>query len=347
MKKIVVFSRYDRSGASSRYRLYFLQEELNLKYKFTFYPLIDKDLLYEKIVHKSYKNKIFLLIFKYLKRIFQIIKLKKKDIIIIEKELFPYIPTIFFEKILKKKSNNLIVDFDDGIHVNYQKSFLSFFFKYKIEDIIKNANNTIVGSRNLYKWAINYNKKVHLISTMVKSFDYKNLKKYKLFTIIWIGSYSTLNSINELIKNIDSIDYPEKIQVIIIGAKLKIKIKNVNLINPEWSEDNENYYLERSHLGIINLDKDSFSFFKCSHKITKYFSAKLPVLGNNYGENKNLIIHNYNGYLYKSYKEALKYINLLIINKNIYKQISQNVEDYYNKTLINTVLKERYLNIFK
>lgn len=346
MKNIIVFSRYDQSGASSRYRFYLLKEVLKLNYNFIFNPLITKSILYEKIRTKSYKKKIFSLILRYIIRIIQVIKLKKSDTIIIEKELFPLVPTIIFEKILKKKTKNLVVDFDDGIHTNYQGKYLSFFFKKKIGLIIKQADKVTVGSKNLKNYAKEYNNKVYLISTLVRDFKFKGLKKFSLFTIIWIGSYSTLKSIKKLIKKIDQIEKPHDIQIIILGTELNFKINKIKVLNPEWSEKNENYYLEKSHLGIIDVEKDNFSFYKCSHKITKYYSAKLPVLGNNYGENMNLISHGHNGYLFNSYNEALKLTNVLRCKKEIYSKMSKNVEKYYKNNLSSKILSRYYLNVF-
>lgn len=345
MKNIIIFSRYDRAGASSRYRLYLIKEELKLNYNFIFYPLISKSILYEKIIYKSYRKKILPLIFRYVIRIFQILKLKKTDIIIIEKELFPMIPTIIFEKILKKKTKKLVIDFDDGIHVNYQKKILSLFFNNKIGSIIKKADKVIVGSKNLEDYAKKYNNNVNIISTLVKNFEFKKLEKFNIFTIIWIGSYSTLKSIKNLIKKIDQIEQPQEIQLIILGAYLDIEINNVKIINPEWSEENENYYLERSHIGIIDIEKDDFSYYKCSHKVTKYFSAKLPVIGNNYGENKNLIVQGQNGYLFNTYNESLKFINMLR-NNDIYLKMSKNVQTYFEKNLSTERLSKLYLDIF-
>ena len=117
--RIVYFTKYTRNGASSRLRSYQYHKYLSVfGFECLYYPLhSDK---YLKLLY-SKKFRGLQAIFSYLFRLKALISIKKNDIIVIEKELFPYIPPLF-EYFLQKFGFKFIVDYDDAIHHNYDKN---------------------------------------------------------------------------------------------------------------------------------------------------------------------------------------------------------------------------------
>ena len=87
MSKLLILTRYDRSGPSSRYRFYnyvdYLEANgINCYIK----PLFNKEYL---DLTYSGSSRIFSVFTSYLRRLNDLLNLKQYDLILVEKELFP------------------------------------------------------------------------------------------------------------------------------------------------------------------------------------------------------------------------------------------------------------------
>ena len=105
--KICLFTRYDNLGASSRVRfIQFLpllrSNGSEIKHNFL---ISNKELF---IKYSNWQYSFLSIFFAYLKRVNQVIRLKKDEIIWIEKELFPYFP-LFFEMFFLKNKKYIII----------------------------------------------------------------------------------------------------------------------------------------------------------------------------------------------------------------------------------------------
>ena len=132
--KILFLSKYNRDGASSRYRFYNYKPYFDENcIQFHIKPLLDNSYvlnLYDNRKIKVYFQRIFSI----LKRVyFVLFQSSNYDLIVIEKELFPNVPYVIEKLLLKGKSYAL--DFDDYIATdyklnNFKKLFLKFIFLF-------------------------------------------------------------------------------------------------------------------------------------------------------------------------------------------------------------------------
>jgi len=130
--KVLYLTKYSRLGASSRLRSFqyfpFLKEN---GIDVAFSPLFNDEYLKDLYSGKQSVKTIFS---SYLKRFFILFTVFKYDKIVIEKELFPYLPALF-ERILAFAKVKYIVDYDDAIFHNYDLSpnkLIRFFLRNKI-----------------------------------------------------------------------------------------------------------------------------------------------------------------------------------------------------------------------
>ena len=165
--KIICFTRYSSKGASSRYRFYNLKKYFKKNnLEFIVKPLLNDNYLED--LYKNRKKNFFNIFFCYLKRFFILFSILKYNRIIIEKELFPYIP--YFEyalfKIFKSK---IFLDYDDFIFNNYlfKVSILNRLFKNKFRFILENCNGVITGNNFLKTYVLDYNKNSIVIPTLI------------------------------------------------------------------------------------------------------------------------------------------------------------------------------------
>src|SRR4030042_2507122 len=193
--KILILTRYDSLGASSRYRFYqyipFLRQQ---GYEITIQPLLTSN--YINYLYHGKSLPFVEIITRYFKRVFLLLRKNNYQLIWLQQEAFPWIPS-WFEKILVKSNIPLIVDYDDASFHRYDRhenSFVKFLLKNKIDDVMSYADVVLAGNRYLSDRAyVNKCKSVTILPTVVDTdryiYDFK--PHSKLFTIGWIGSPPT------------------------------------------------------------------------------------------------------------------------------------------------------------
>ena len=194
--KLLFLTRYDNLGASSRIRfIQYFDILKNNGYEITLSPLLNSH--YLNSLYSKKKPSLVLIFYSYLKRALVLIKINQFDLIIVEKEIFPWLPS-WTEQILSAFNIKYIVDFDDALFHNYDLNnnfIIKTFLKNKIKRVIANSSCVIVGNQYIYNYAIESKaKKIHLIPTVIDFHKYENISKKsnKIFTIGWIGSPSTV-----------------------------------------------------------------------------------------------------------------------------------------------------------
>ena len=115
--KILLLSRYGRMGASSRLRSYqYLPVLKKHGFEIDVAPLLDNSYL-TNLYGGGKKKKIYI-IQKYLDRFLKLLNCHKYDLLWIEKELFPWLPS-WVEEFLARLGVKYIVDYDDAVFHRY------------------------------------------------------------------------------------------------------------------------------------------------------------------------------------------------------------------------------------
>ena len=337
--KLIIFTKYSERGPSSRYRHYqylsFYEKYYNTKI-FSLFPNS-----YNYNLHNF--QIIFKLFISVLERIIQVLfVLKKNDVVIIEYELIPYFPSIL-EKYLKQRKIKYILDYDDAIFHNYDKSenkLVKLLYKNKISNISSNANLIITGSPYLTKYFSYYNANVVEIPTSINFDEYfTKIKKSNQPTINigWLGSSTTsknLISLNKVFYNL-KLKYKEKINFIFCGfdTNLSNHFINTEIEYLNWTLDNQFNFLNKIDIGIMPLEVNDFNKGKCGFKLIQYMAFGIPTIS--YPFEANLKINHNNGNLFAC-DEADWFYNLskMIDNIDSFKVIGVEniniVKKYYN-----------------
>lgn len=305
---IIYFTKYTRKGASSRLRSYqyFTQIE---KYGHTInvFPLFSDD--YLEALYEDKVSKI--IIFKaYFNRFLKLFKISKKSKVIIEKELFPYLPA-WTEQILYYLGIKYVVDYDDAIFHNYDKSpntIVKFFLNSKIDIVMKHSQCVIAGNSYLEKRAIKAGAKyVEVIPTVIDLSRYaKPIKSRKDmdFIIGWIGSPSTFKYVQKIAPVLRELAL-KGAKIHIIGAKGDLGFTE-NLFFIPWDENSEVENILNFDVGIMPLEDTPWAKGKCSYKLIQYMACGLPVVASPVGMNVEVVNTDKNGYLADSDFEWLK-----------------------------------------
>ena len=262
-----------------------------------------KPLFGDTYLEKLYQGKkdIYATLKGYLNRFFLLFFVFRYDKVVIEKELFPYLPAVF-ERLLTLFGVKYIVDYDDAIFHNYDlhtNFAIRLLFKNKIDVVMKKSATVIVGNSYLadrakYAGA----KKIVIIPTVIDTDRYqtKVVSNSRPFVIGWIGSPSTFKYLKGLKTVFEQLTVKHNIALHIVGAKDSLGLPTIEK-HIEWSEDTEVASILTFDVGIMPLNDTPWEKGKCSYKLIQYMGCGIPVVASPVGMNVEVVKQNVNGFL--------------------------------------------------
>lgn len=337
--KIVYFTKYARKGASSRLRSYQFQSFFEQKgHVVKYVPFFDD--LYLQNFYSNKKNGELRILGYYINRFWQLFKVAKYDLVVIEKELFPYFPAIF-ERLLVACKIKFIVDFDDAVFHNYDlhpnwciKKILG----KKIKVVMHLSELVVVGNKYLNSYALQARaKRTLLLPTVIELDRYplRTFQKKEPIVIGWMGSPTSFKYFKVIHNVIRVLQAQHEIHWHVVGAadvEIPSDLKNVSFF--DWSEDQEYEALAAFDIGIMPLDDTPWENGKCAYKLIQYMAAGLPVVASAVGMNCDVIRHEINGYIASNDAEWINYLGILIsdaqLRENLGKQGRLLIEEQYN-----------------
>jgi glycosyltransferase involved in cell wall biosynthesis len=310
--KILLLSRYDRTGASSRLRSY------------QYIPMLKRfgiDVHVAPLLSEHYIRRLFAgqpthwgeVLGSYLRRVSHILKAKSYDLLWIEKELFPNLPA-WFEAALFRRRISYVVDYDDAIFDRYRFSQNPFkkLLARKIDSVMRNASIVICGNKYLAEHALLVSaRRVEIIPTVVDIGRYSTARHVSndRIVIVWIGTPTTAKYIDIAAPalRLAAKEYP--LQLRVIGAHFRATGLDVEC--RAWSEESEVQEVQECTIGIMPLADTPWERGKCGYKLVQYMACGLPVIASPVGMNKELVTEGVNGFLPSNEEEWLS-ANLIL-----------------------------------
>jgi glycosyltransferase involved in cell wall biosynthesis len=335
--KILYFTKYSRKGASSRLRAFqyfpFLESQ---DIQITVKPLFG-DAYLEKL-YNGKKNSASALN-AYLKRFISLITVFKFDRVVIEAELFPYLPAVF-ERLLKLFGIKYIVDYDDAIFHNYEmhpNAVIRFLLKDKIDVVMRKSEAVIAGNSYLADRAAKSGaNKIVIIPTVIDTSRYKTkeFSNSRPFVIGWIGSPSTFKYLLSLRSVFEKLAAKYDIVIHIVGASNSLGSPLTEKHIP-WSEETEVDSILNFDVGVMPLNDTPWEKGKCSYKLIQYMGCGIPVIASPVGMNVE-VVRPENGFLVSSEEDWLvafeRYLNDTTLQRLHGKNNSIFVENSFSLT---------------
>jgi glycosyltransferase involved in cell wall biosynthesis len=348
--RVLLLSKYDSVGASSRLRSY---QYLNFleRHGVTVQvaPLFDDtyiDSLYEGSI-----SRLNILIF-YLKRIWILLSFRSYDLLWVEKELFPWVP-FFFESILLVRGKPIVVDYDDAVFHRYDKHpnrLIRLILKNKIDQIMSIATVVIAGSEYLVDRASKAGaKRIEKIPTVVDVDRYlprSNRCSSSEIMIGWIGTPLTARYLLPLIPIFKALHQLHNIRVLAIGAINRHEFQGVIETVP-WSEATEASLLTQIDIGIMPLPDEPFERGKCGYKLIQYMASGKPVIASPVGENLHIVKVGINGFLPTNIYEWQQYLLDLCQSESMSLQMGAAGREIVEKEYSLAITAPHLLRIFE
>ncbi|MBU1045152.1 MAG: glycosyltransferase family 4 protein [Candidatus Omnitrophica bacterium] len=331
--KVLFLTQTRQIGPASRYRVYQYIDYLRVNgIECTLSPALPQSCYKFFYQNSNILKKILLLPLIVIKRIYDLSRVKKYDIVFIQREILPQIFPLF-EILISRIHKNIIFDFDDAIFlIPPQRNKLFYFLKDKqaIPRIISLSRQVIVGNDYLKEYALQFNKQVELIPTAVDTQVWiKNVKslnqsdrqallgKEKII-IGWIGTRHNLFYLEMLAPVFKQLAQKQAICLHIISdAVFKSKDKYLDILNIAWDMNSEVAQVQKFDIAIAPLADDAWGRGKCGLKALQYMACSIPTVCSAVGVYNQIIEDGNNGFLAKNQTEWLVKLTLLINDQKL------------------------------
>ncbi len=240
---------------------------------------------------------------------------------------------------VRRAARYLVYDFDDAVFLRDSYAWRGPHSARRLRGfrrMVAAADAVVAGNDFLRAQATPWTaaERVHLIPTCVDAARYTTALHRRAgpqSRIVWIGSSSTLRSLEQIRPLLESFGD--------LGCSLKVicdrpfALRKMTVLNRPWAEDTEAAELADADVGISWLPDDLWSRGKCGLKVLQYMAAGLPVVANPVGMQADLVVHGETGFLATSADQWRDALRLLAGNPALRRRLGHAgrrlVEDRY------------------
>lgn len=335
--KVLYLTKYTRLAGSSRMRSYQYFPYLEKAgMQVTVKPFFDDAYLTDFYAGK--KN-ISAVLKSYFKRLWVLFSVFSYDRVVIEKEIFPFLPALA-EWMLKLLGIQYIVDYDDAIFHHYDQSsnpIIKKFLGNKIANVMRFSGTVVAGNQYLADYAaLSGAKNIEIIPTVIdlERYPIKQNVDDEQFIVGWIGTKTTFEKhllpCKDWIKALQ-IQEPN-IRFHIVGITEDMDLgKNVKYIR--WTEETEVAEILKMDIGLMPLQDSKWEKGKCAYKLIQYAACGIPGVASDVGMNREVTVPGETGILASADEEWIQAIKTLKSNTELRHQMGRNarkkVEERY------------------
>jgi len=296
--KIYFYSKYDRDGASSRYRTFQYQDYYaEAGIETLCFPLFSNEYLRIRYGEGRAKASVKDL---YRQRWRDMGVVEDCDLVVVEKEFLPYLPS-FLEKDTFRDAKKILVDLDDAIFENYRRHgnpLVRLAIGKKFDRLLGWASGVVCGSKYLSDYAEERAEHVYQVPTTVdvSKYEMHDHDHDGLISIGWIGTPWSARYLPAIREVIETLANEIPLRFIVIGGYAPYW-NGVDIQSYTWEEAKEADWIRWMDIGVMPLPDTPFERGKCGLKILQYMAAGVVPVASDVGGNSDLIEEGVDGYL--------------------------------------------------
>lgn len=286
------------------------------------------------------------------KRFLLLFRLHKADYLFIHREAAQLGPPIFEWVIVKLLRKKYIYDFDDAIWLpNYSetnKRFQRLKAYWKVNYCMKWAWKISAGNAYLADYASAFNSNTYIIPTTIDTEHHHNLlcdQDSQKIVIGWTGTHTTMHYLDALVPIIRELEQTYNFTFLVISNQApEYDLNSLHYI--PWNKDTEIEDLAKITIGVMPLQRDSWSDGKCGFKGLQYMALEIAPIMSPVGVNTSIITDGVNGLLAETPQEWKEKLTLLIENNALRKQLGKAARQTVEQRYSVNANKQHYLDLF-
>ena len=234
----------------------------------------------------------------------------------VEKEMLPWLPA-GLERVLRAGNARLVVDFDDAVHLNYERhprALVRWLLSDKIARVMRSADCVVAGNRYLAGHAQAQGARaVSFIPSVVDAERYEPAPARERDTLClgWMGSPVTEPYLHLVADCLSRLARAHAFTLLTVGA-VRFAPAGVPLERRRWSLDTEVRDIQDMDIGIMPLFDGPWEQGKCGYKLIQYMACGKAVVASAVGANRDIIRHGVDGLLAATPEEWSAHLDLLI-----------------------------------
>ena len=304
--------------------------------------------------HGHTTKKIFALFRGYFKRIYDLTRLNKFDVVFIHREASPFGPPWFEWIVTKIFRKYTVYDFDDAIWIPNASATnrnLTMIFKRfaNAQDICRWVNVVSAGNQYLAEFALKYNSNVVINPTTIDTDEHHNIitdHSNSKFIIGWTGSHSTVQYLDDIYPVLKHLEEKYEYEFhVICDVPPKFTLKSLKFI--PWSKQAEIDDLLTFNVGVMPLPADIWAKGKCGFKALQYMALGIPAVVSGVGVNTEIVDHEINGFVCNTPEEWHSALEKLLTDPVFLRKLSEKTREKIVNHYSTKSNEENFLSLIK
>jgi len=276
----------------------------------------------------------------------------KYDVVYVFQWVTPF-GSIFFERITRLLSKNLIYDIEDnttdvvsgGVNsiISPLKNPKKNKFLMKVADYVITSSPTL----NEHCFQVNNRGRCRYISSSVDTNKFLPSNSYsndKKVVIGWTGTFTSKKYLDLLKNALKVLKSRCDFKLLIIG-NFEYDFPGIDIEVIQWSSESEIKDMQKIDIGIYPLSDEPWVYGKSGLKAIQYMAFGLPTVATDVGTTSKIIEHMKDGCLVNNDKEWVEVLEILIKEPKLRKTLGQNARKKIVNKYSTDVIKAEYLSI--
>ena len=341
---VLLLTRYERLGASSRIRfLQFLPALEREGFAFDVRPLLDN--AYVASLYGGPKVGAGNIIRAYARRFAALRRRMKYDLIWLEKEALPWLPT--WMEIARLEGMPYVADYDDAWFHRYENQWLAPLVGNKIDAVMQVAHTVVAGNDYLARRARHVGARhVEIVPTAIDLDRYRDLpatRSGKGLSIGWIGIPLNVHYLGMIEPAVRAALKTVPLELHVVGAPVPAEFEGIPAESFAWAEATEISRIAQFDVGVMPLHDTPWERGKCAYKLLQAMAAGKPVIASPVGANRQVVRHGVNGFLAETteeWTEALRKLADPALRQRMGIEARKTVEEQYSTAIVTPRLAE-------
>lgn len=350
VERIVILSRYDRNGASSRVRfMQYIPALERAGFTVEVFPLFEREHL--EAIYRGQRPWLASA-GQLLRQWRKLRSLRAGDLVWMESEALPWVPWLIETRILRN-DQIIVSDYDDAVFHRYDLhrfAFIRWTLGRKIDRVMRRSNAIFVGNDYLRQRAVMAGgRNITHLPTVVDTETYRPSNRRiarDVLTVGWIGTPVTWKKyVAPLVSMLEQALAAGCHRFRAIGVKSEADQVGIITFIP-WSEQGEVAEIQELDVGIMPLPDSPWERGKCGYKLIQYMACGLPVIASPVGVNREIVTHGVNGFFAEAPEEWLQALSTLLEDAMLREQMGaegrRRIEQHYSLHRYTPVVVETF-----